>query len=199
MYEQFLKVNDIYTYYENQADGEQIDEAETPGILKYCSMLYQLSAKCNENLTPNQVYGAQGYYMNGEYYEPQYEAMYQSAVQEAQESKVCGFIESLNSGTYKEDGTIRLGSFGWITNAGSRLQAEVSSATNRMNGFTKFLLFVLIVGSAAMGLWAMVLHGAIQRKMAPWQPKDPVDLARAESGIVMGRSRSGAPAAGPLI
>mmetsp|Transcript_10835 Transcript_10835/g.29987 ORF Transcript_10835/g.29987 Transcript_10835/m.29987 type:complete len:786 (-) Transcript_10835:199-2556(-) len=178
------------------AQEENLQDEDANGVLSYCSMLYQISAKCNANLKPNHIYNGEGYYIDGIFYAPEFDQMYMSEQQEDQEKKVCGLIESLNSGTYKEDGSIYLGGLGWIT--GSRLRNEISSATAAMSGGVKALVFLLAIGAFGMGLWAMVLHGAIKRKMAPWQPKDPVDLARAESGIVMGRSRSG-PATNPLI
>jgi len=184
---------------EEGAQEENLQDEDSNGVLAYCSMLYQISAKCNINLTPNKIYNQEGYYVDGVYYAPEFAQMYLSEQQEDQEKKVCSMVESLNSGSYKEDGSIYLNNgLGWGSASASRFRNEISSATSAMSPFVKTLVFLLAIGAAAMGLWAMVLHGAIQRKMAPWQPKDPVDLARQESGIVMGRSRSG-PATNPLI
>eukprot|EP00527_Entomoneis_sp_CCMP2396_P004380 CAMPEP_0198142852 /NCGR_PEP_ID=MMETSP1443-20131203/5527_1 /TAXON_ID=186043 /ORGANISM="Entomoneis sp., Strain CCMP2396" /LENGTH=848 /DNA_ID=CAMNT_0043805957 /DNA_START=39 /DNA_END=2585 /DNA_ORIENTATION=+ len=179
----------------NYQDGQEGDAVATT-VLPFCSMLYQMSAKCNKNLEPNKVYNQEGYYVDGVYIAPDFEQMYLSEQQKDQSKKVCGMVESLNSGSYKEDGSIFLNGYGWV--AGDRFKNEVSSASASMSPASKSFVFLFAIGAAAMGLWAMVLQGAIKRKMAPWQPKDPVDLARQESGIVMGRSRSG-PATSPLI
>ena len=49
---------------------------------------------------------------------------------------------------------------------------------------------------------AIFTHRSLKRQSTPWRPKqgslDPNDLSRQNSGIVMGRSRSG-PGAAPLI
>lgn len=108
------------------AEQEQNLFDDDYGVLPFCSMLYQMSAKCNTNLDSKR-----GYYVDGVYYEYEAENMYQSEQQADQENKICGMIESLNSGTYQEDGSITIGTQ-WFS--GSRIQNELSSATGIVMG-----------------------------------------------------------------
>ena len=158
-------------------------------------MLYQIAGKCNKNLKPAKIFNGQGFYQDGVYYESTYHLMYGSEQQEENEKRVCGMIESLNSGTYKEDGTIFLGR-GWL--AGHRLRNELASMSSGMSSGMKKFIFFLTVCCAALGFWASVLRGAVTRKSELFSQKDPTSLARQNSGIVVGRTRSG-PASSPLI
>jgi hypothetical protein len=67
-----------------------------------------------------------------------------------------------------------------------------------MSGGYKAGLVITSLAMAAMAVAAAVLHGMLARKNIPWRAKklasvgDQTDLARQNSGILMGRSRSGA-------
>lgn len=182
-------------YFGEDGDGEE-------GITPMCSMLYQISGKCNENLKPENLYT--GYYQDGEYVEVGYNQMYQSYAQQQNEDLACSFIESLNSGTYDQTGQVYLDNSKW--GAPAKWQQGIAQASRNMPGGLKAALFLTALAAALMGVWACMLHGALARKNIPWQPKrnaaaggvDPVDMARQNSGIVMGRSRSG-PVTHPLI
>jgi len=183
------------------ADCEGCDQYEfEEGISSMCSMLYQISGKCNENLQPQNLYD--GYYQDGEYIEPSYNNMFQSYSQQQNEELVCSFVESLNSGTYDQSGQVYIDNSKWGSPA--KWQQGIAQASRNMPGGLKAALFLTALAAALMGVWACMLHGALARKNIPWQPKrsgaggDAVDVARQNSGIVMGRSRSG-PVTHPLI
>ena len=187
-------MQDEYYFGENNDEGDE-------GITPMCSMLYQISGKCNENLSPENMFN--GYYEDGEYVEVNYNQMYQSYSQQQNQDLVCSFVESLNSGTYDQTGQVYIDNSVW--GAPARWQQGVAEASRNMPGGLKAALFLTSLAAILMGVWACMLHGALARKHIPWQPKrhvaaagDPVDMARQNSGIVMGRSRSG-PVTHPLI
>ena len=166
-----------------------------------------MSGKCNQNLVPKEQYenGVTGYYSDGVYYETKYTAWYQSAAQQQNEELVCSFIESLNSGTYDEKGQVFLNggsTFSW-QHPGAFSSAQGLGAPQEMPSAMKAALAISALAATGMAIFACMLHGALARKNIPWRPKringeDPTDIARQNSGIVMGRSRSG-PATAPLI
>jgi hypothetical protein len=189
-------MNDQFYYGEDEAED---NENYYEGITPMCSMLYQIAGKCNENLSPTNVYG--GYYEDGVYVENSYASMYQSYQQQENQDLVCSFVESLNSGTYDQSGQVYLDNSAWGT--AGKWQQGIANASRNMPGGLKAALFLTALAAALMGVWACMLHGALARKNIPWQPKrgdgaDAVDIARQNSGIVMGRSRSG-PVTHPLI
>lgn len=169
-------------YEDEDYDQEQIDPM--------CSMLYQLSGKCNTEM-PTYGNDAQGNYYNGQ---DDWEQMYQSEQQKANEQAVCSFVESLKSNTYDENGEVVLTNSAWKNpnQWGSEFQAE----SRALSGGLKAAISLLTIAVAVMGVWACFLHGTLARKNIPWRPRrkageDPTDIARQNSGIVMGRSRSG--------
>ena len=188
-------------WYEDEERDE--DEVYQEGVAPICSLLYQVSGKCNKNLTPKEMGElSTGYYSNGEYYQTSYSTMYQSATQQANEELVCSFIESLNSGSYQEDGQVYLAhtNFNWKHPGAFVTQ---SGEPQEIPGAMKAALAISALLATGMAILACMLHGALARKNIPWRPKrldgqDPTDIARQNSGIVMGRSRSG-PASAPLI
>jgi hypothetical protein len=182
-------------------EGEQVFDLEP-----MCSMLYQFAGKCNKHLNATEYkqtqeednYAYEQYQASAsgnndgssqEQYEYQYKQMYQSLAQSHNEKAVCSFIESLTSNTYNEHGEVSAFdsfSYGW---KGALKAPQMDSG----------ILAGLIITSmlaVSMGIAACVLHGALARKNIPWKPRrskgeDPTDIARQNSGITMGRSRSG--------
>jgi hypothetical protein len=179
-------------WYEDEQDYSE------DGVQPICSMLYQLSGKCNKHLSvSNQVY-------NNDYGDT-WDQMYQSEQQAQNEDLVCGFIDMLNSGSFDENGQVYLNAGNWAqlwaspSNWGREFQLE----SNAMTVGRKVALSLLGLAVVSMAIYACYLHGALARKNIPWRPRrnkgdDPMDIARQNSGIVMGRSRSG-PANAPLI
>jgi len=184
-------------------------------------MLYQFAGKCNKNLQAQEY--AQGYNNNanrqleeaaaeeGEAeaeeeandYQAQaqeeWKQMYQSENQYANEEAVCAFIQSLTSNTYNENGEISLSSGNYWSNPAKELVAEA----NAMNKGLMAALIISAFAALAMAIGACVLHSSLARKNIPWKPRrskgeDPTEMARQNSGITMGRSRSG-PGNNPLL
>lgn len=182
-------------------EGEQVYDLEP-----MCSMLYQFAGKCNKHLNATEYkqqaqqeggYAYDSYQQAAannaenaqEQYEYQYKQMYQSLAQSHNEKAVCSFIESLASNTYNEHGevtTFDSFSSGW---------KSALKAPQMESGILAGLIITAML-AVSMGIAACVLHGALARKNIPWKPRrgkgeDPTDLARQNSGITMGRSRSG--------
>jgi hypothetical protein len=185
-------------------------------------MLYQLSGKCNKNLKAveynyygnnyNQNNNINNQY-NGEYQDANdeeaqrqnYKQMYQSQQQAANEEAVCAFIESLTSNSYNENGEVTISGSQSFFNPAS-WGREVQAESKAMSAGMKAALIITAFAAAFMAVAACVLHGALARKNIPWRPgarrgkgEDPTDLARQNSGITMGRSRSGPGGSAPLI
>jgi hypothetical protein len=175
-------------------------------------MLYQLSGKCNTHLTAkeyNSYYAAQSANngqngQNGYADEDQYKQMYQSQAQAENEQMVCAFIDSLNSNTYDENGNVffdQTWAQQWSNPSSWSREFQIESQA--MSPGSKAFLILSALATASMAICACWLHGSLARKNIPWRPRrgkgdDPTDLARQNSGILMGRSRSG-PASAPLI
>jgi hypothetical protein len=172
-----------------------------------CSMLYQLSGKCNANLKATEYNNGQegyAYDENGDAY-GNYKQMYQSYAQYQNEETVCSFINSLNSNSYDSNGQVYLDSNGWAEQwrNPSNWQKEFNLESEAMTAGMKAGLILTAFATAAMALIACWLQCSLARKsIIPWRPKrkigeDPTELARQNSGIFAGRSRSGP--ASPLI
>jgi hypothetical protein len=172
-----------------------------------CSMLYQLSGKCNANLKAtefNNVQDGYAYDENGDAY-GSYKQMYQSYAQYQNEQTVCSFISSLNSNSYDKNGQVYLDSNGWAEQwrNPSNWQQEFNMESEAMTAGKKAALILMAFATTAMAVFACWLHGSLARKNIPWRPKrkigeDPTDLSRQNSGIGVARSRSGQ-ASAPLI
>jgi hypothetical protein len=176
------------------------EEVDDNNIEPMCSMLYQLAGKCNKHLSANDLYN---YNYNINAGNDEWEQMYQSEQQAANEEAVCTFIDSLRSNTYDENGQVILQAGAAWKNP-SQWSSEFQAESRALNGGMKAALSLLAIAVSIMGVWACFLHGTLARKNIPWAPTrrqkgdDPTDIARANSGIVMGRSRSG-PGNAPLI
>lgn len=124
--------------------------------------------------------------------------MYQSENQAQNEDAVCSFIESLVSNTYNEKGEVTLSGGQWSTSA-----AEFLAESRAMNAGLKAALCITALATLAMAVAACFIHNTLARKNIPWKPRrskgtDPTEMARQNSGITMGRSRSG-PGNNPLL
>uniref|UniRef100_A0A7S1Z400 Uncharacterized protein n=1 Tax=Trieres chinensis TaxID=1514140 RepID=A0A7S1Z400_TRICV len=142
-------------------DAEDDDE-----ILELCENLYTESAKCNKHL-----YSAE-------------DGSYMSYNQEANEGVVCSLIENVMSGSYDEDGYIKLDrnefditkiNFGELTEASIEQLAGIGALT---------------LGILTLIVWSCFLHRSIQQqsKMAILPPEQ--QFVRQESGVMIGRSMS---------
>lgn len=130
----------------------------------------------------------------------------QSDNQEANEELVCNFIDNLQTQKYDEFGDIvldqsQLSTNGYVIDfAGTNWRdPDQVKAQAEKTGVTPGQAAGLAISLAAcmvMAVWACCLHSTLARKNIPWRPKrgklsDPTDIDRQNSGIVMGRSRSG--------
>lgn len=164
-----------------------------------CSILYQVSGKCNKNLKMDNTFSNTQYKNYGNADGEEYLQMYQSRNQFENEDLVCHYIDSLKLNTYDENGEV-------IFNNGmtwSNWQSEIRIQREAMQPGLKTTLTLTALAAAGMAIYACFLHGVMARKNISWRPKrekgeDPTDIARQNSGILMGRSRSG-PGQTPLI
>ena len=167
-----------------------------------CSILYQVSGKCNKKLKPNTIYSNSYYYnANGGEISDEWLQMYQSENQYLNEDAVCAYIDSLKYNTYDEEGEVILNpSVAWWNPA--EWQKEIRLESHHMGAGYKAGLVLTSLAATAMAVLACVLHGMLARKNIPFRARktgeDPTALARQNSGILMGRSRSG-PGTSPLI
>lgn len=126
-------------------------------------------------------------------YEYEWKLMFQSLQQQRNEEAVCNFIESLSANTYNENGEVSVTEHAW---ASSTFGAGIAQTKAMSPGMLAGLV-ITAIAAASMAVAACVLHGSLARKNIPWKPRrkqgeDPTDLARQNSGITMGRSRSNA-------
>lgn len=153
-----------------------------------CSMLYQLSGKCNRKLPiPTTYTEAQSqFYENWETQQQQmsngndqgstdsnkedYEAAFLSAQQEANENQVCAFVDSLMSDSRDEAGQVV---FARETFWGGSGNGRVSAS--------KGVIVILAMAVIAMSVWASLLYGTYQRTMGGKRKKGemPIDLIDA--------------------
>lgn len=194
------------TLQENGANEEwyEGDEAYAQDVEPFCSILYQYAGKCNQHLTDAQGFkysNAYLYNQNGGV-DDDLLGMYLSINQYLNEDAVCAYIDSLRMNTYDENGQVLLGGEGaWNP---SEWRNSIRIQKRAMSAGMKAGLTITALLAFGMAVAACVLHGMLARKNIPWLPskktvdEDPTDLARQNSGIVMGRSRSG-PGTTPLI
>lgn len=120
---------------EEEENGRKLDQQEAE-ITECCQMLYEDAAKCEK------THGFDNGYANYDGYENQL----------AQEEIVCDFMSSLMSGTYDEDGEIRVN--------GSNVMAGGGSSTT---GGQKFALAFFIIGTVGLAAYAAVLRSKLTK------------------------------------
>lgn len=144
-----------------------------------CSALYTGSAQCNMNMNNFEQI-----------------SRYMSQYELDQESRYCSFIENIIYGAYDESGEIQLKpeQFDFADWQNPRQYKKLRMPVGQAVGLAmSIVLCVALLAAAA------VTNRALTRPSTPWKPsREDVALARQNSGIVMGRSRSG-PGAAPLI
>jgi len=159
-------------------DYDEGNDEDDASIIDICKELYYSSAKCNQNLKQLNTY--------------------KSSNQEATEQLVCNFISNVVTSQYDEYGDIYV-SNGDYYHQNTYFKNEVVKDVSTMQILglctSMFICMFLL-------LYACYLHRAILRK-APWRPRRggtealAGQISRQNSGIVMGRSRSGGSYRGP--
>jgi hypothetical protein len=112
----------------------------------------------------------------------------------------CAFIGNIIYGTYDENGEIILDdTFDYSDWKNAAQYRKLKLDASQIAGLAISLL--LVIGLLAV---VLIMQRSIARKEAPWRPKrnnsmsGGMSVSRQNSGIVLGRSRSG-PGAAPLI
>lgn len=146
-----------------------------------CSALYEGSAPCNMHMDS-------------------FEQMsYQMTSQEkSREQRYCAFIDNIISGSFDESGEITLKNEEFDLNDWRNIEQYKKI---RMPADQAIILALSVILVVALLAAAAVTNRQLTRRSTPWRPKpvaDSADLSRQNSGIVMGRSRSG-PGTAPLI
>lgn len=175
------------------------------GIADVCGVLYSYSAKCNKGL----INWDGGAYSGGQNND---EEVFLSNEQITSETLVCNFIDNLQANAYNEYGEIVLSGYSGfdLSQMNWREKGAMDKARSAL-GITPDQVAALIVfGLATLGMaiWAIMLHTKLARKNIPWIPKAKKsvaqarpqadegqntfdDIDRTNSGIMLGRSRSG--------
>ena len=146
-----------------------------------CSALYEVSAPCNMHMNNFEQIS---YLL--------------SAQERSQEKRYCTFIDNIVSGSYDETGEVVLKNTEFDINDWRNIEQYKKI---RMPADQAIMLSLSVILVFALLAAAIVTNRQLQRRSTPWRPKrvdDSTSLARQNSGIVMGRSRSG-PGAAPLI
>lgn len=162
--------------------GEYVTSPATTdaGVVAMCSALYTVSAQCNMNMNNFESI-----------------SKYMSQYELDQESRYCAFIENIIYGAYDESGEIVLQAdqFDFTDWKNPKQYKKLRMSLGQALGLSASIILCV-----ALAATAAVTNRALTRQSTPWKPKRMTDsaLARQNSGIVMGRSRSG-PGAAPLI
>jgi len=160
--------------------GEYVAKPQTTtdGIVAMCSALYSGSAQCNMNMNNFEQI-----------------SRYMSQYEIDQEARYCAFIENIISGVFDESGEIMLKpeQFDFADWRNPHQYKKLRMSVGQAVGLSfSIILCVALLAAAA------VTNRALTRQSTPWKPKRELSLSRQNSGILMGRSRSG-PGAAPLI
>ena len=154
-------------------------ETTQDGIVAMCSALYSGSAQCNMNMNN---FATISRYMSQ--YELDLEARY------------CAFIENIVYGAYDESGEILLHpeSFDFNDWRNPKQYKKLRMAPIQAIGLSLSIILCVALFAAAA-----VTNRSLTRSSSPWKPqRSDVSVSRQNSGIVLGRSRSG-PGTAPLI
>jgi hypothetical protein len=171
-------------YYGNQYQNYPQPDVNKDGVVAFCSAMYSKSATCNMNLDDYAQL-----------------AMYASDAEIEQETRNCAFINNIVFGTYDEKGEIQLTSptFDFNDWKNPEQYRKVKLPASQAVGLALSVLLVVSLSATAI-----FMNRSLHRRDMPWRPRrfgrtlDPDSLSRKQSGITMGRSRSG-PGNTPLI
>jgi hypothetical protein len=125
-----------------------------------------------------------------------YISRYMSQYELDLEARYCAFIENIIYGSYDESGEILLKpeSFDFADWRNPKQYKTLRMAPSQAIGLSLSIILCIALLAAAA-----VTNRSLTRSSSPWKPsRSDVSLSRQNSGIVLGRSRSG-PGAAPLI
>ena len=171
-------------YWNNEKqDWSYVNAPDTTddGVVAMCMALYQNSAPCSRHMD------------NYEYLE-----LGMSQEQIEYEKRYCNFIDNIVYGAYDEQGDILLKpeQFDFSDWRNPDQYRKLKMPPRQAAGVAVSVIFFVTMLAAAV-----YTKRSLTRQSTPWTPKrtlDPNSLSRQNSGIVMGRSRSG-PGSAPLI
>lgn len=174
---------------QQQREGENEDsyanyvsspETTENGEVAMCYALYQGSAQCNMNMKNFNTI-----------------SLYMSQYEIDEEKRYCAFIKNIISGAYDESGEVLLKAEDFDFADWRNVQQYKKLSMPASQAVVLAMSVVLVIALAAT---ATFMARALSRQSTPWRPASPKgeSLSRQNSGIVMGRSRSG-PGAAPLI
>jgi hypothetical protein len=171
-------------YYGNKYQDYQEPNVNTDGVVAFCSAMYSSSATCNVNMNS---YSEMSEYM--------------SEAEIRQETRNCAFIDNIVYGTYDQQGDIQLTSptFDFSDWKNPEQYRKVQLPASQAIGLALSVLLVVCLSATAI-----FMNRSLHRRDMPWRPRrfgrtlDNDSLSRKQSGITMGRSRSG-PGSTPLI
>jgi hypothetical protein len=117
----------------------------------------------------------------------------------ANEEQVCNFIGNIVSGKYDEGGEIIIDAAKYNISDWKNKSQYINvlhAAQQEVSGGQIAGLVLSILGCFFLCIYACVLHSGLTKKGLQWKPRrgrntDPTAISRQNSGIVMGRSRSG--------
>jgi len=159
-----------------EAPNEEFDD-----IVAMCAALFERSAQCN-------------IHMNN------YEMMtkYMENLDAEFEQRYCNFIDNIVYGSYNENGEIKLraDSFDLSDWRNPEQYKKLRMPAGQAVGLALSILLVV-----ALSALAFITQRSLTRRSTPWKPKRiSSSVERQDSGIYMGRSRSGSvPAANPPL
>jgi hypothetical protein len=171
-------------YYGSEYQNYQEPDVNTNGVVAFCSAMYSSSAQCNVNMKDYAQL-----------------TKYASEAEIEQETRNCAFINNIAYGTYDEKGDIQVTSptFDFSDWKNPEQYRKVKLPASQAIGLALSVLLVVCLSATAI-----FMNRSLNRKDMPWRPRrfgrnlDPDSLSRQQSGITMGRSRSG-PGNTPLI
>jgi len=182
----YLDIEQFSKYTGNKNYKNEYDD-DGEGINELCTTLYQSSARCDQHFRS-------------------YNRLKYTYYNVDQMKLSCDFIESVINRNYDEFGFIKLSQNASTPNSwlqSSVYYQEYGHYVQEVTPGQIFGLCVSILACAILGLWSWALNRSLSKK-GPWRPRlglramSPPNanvaapITRQDSGIVMGRSRSGA-------